>query len=112
LAADLDFAPILAKKAQAHGILFKILIAIKAKFSRADVTVHHSFFVEVIQRRFNGSEDFYRNWKDYRQGFGSKTKEFWLGKENDFQSYIICMLKQSPSLNFQCSQNTIHKIHP
>jgi len=44
LAADLDFAPILAKKAQAHGILFKILIAIKAKFSRADVTVHHSFF--------------------------------------------------------------------
>uniref|UniRef100_A0A182INK0 Fibrinogen C-terminal domain-containing protein n=1 Tax=Anopheles atroparvus TaxID=41427 RepID=A0A182INK0_ANOAO len=35
----------------------------------------------VIQYRFNGSEDFYRNWTDYENGFGSLAGEFWLGNE-------------------------------
>ena len=36
----------------------------------------------VIQRRFNGSLDFYRNWTEYKRGFGSSNGEYWLG--NDF----------------------------
>ncbi|XP_058828836.1 microfibril-associated glycoprotein 4-like isoform X1 [Topomyia yanbarensis] len=33
----------------------------------------------VIQRRFNGTEIFYRNWTDYKTGFGSLDGEFWFG---------------------------------
>ncbi|XP_058177332.1 fibrinogen-like protein A [Anopheles ziemanni] len=33
----------------------------------------------TFQHRFNGAVDFFRNWSEYRDGFGDPTGEFWLG---------------------------------
>ncbi|XP_048751642.2 ficolin-2-like [Ostrea edulis] len=41
----------------------------------------------IFQRRMDGSEDFYRTWAEYKDGFGNLTSEFWLG--NDKLHYLL-----------------------
>ncbi len=36
----------------------------------------------VIQRRRDGTVDFYRDWETYKAGFGNLSEEFWIGNEN------------------------------
>nr|KAG5687457.1 hypothetical protein BaRGS_030359 [Batillaria attramentaria] len=39
----------------------------------------------LIQRRQDGSQDFYRTWREYKDGFGDLTGEFWLGNDVIYQ---------------------------
>ena len=36
----------------------------------------------VIQRRMDGSQNFYMNWTEFKIGFGQLHREHWLGNEN------------------------------
>ena len=41
------------------------------------------FNLQVIQKRqLGGAVNFNRNWKDYKNGFGNESTEFWLGKKS------------------------------
>nr|XP_023023915.1 ficolin-2-like [Leptinotarsa decemlineata] len=35
-----------------------------------------------IQRRLDGSQDFFLGWREYKFGFGNLKREFWMGLEN------------------------------
>ncbi|XP_024120930.1 angiopoietin-1 [Oryzias melastigma] len=39
----------------------------------------------LFQRRFNGSVDFQRSWREYKEGFGDMLGEHWLGNEALYQ---------------------------
>nr|XP_022300759.1 ficolin-1-like [Crassostrea virginica]XP_022302394.1 ficolin-1-like [Crassostrea virginica] len=36
----------------------------------------------MIQRRMDGSVNFYRGWTEYKNGFGAMNTEFWIGLDN------------------------------
>ncbi|KAM4603497.1 microfibril-associated glycoprotein 4-like [Polymixia lowei] len=46
----------------------------------------------VIQRRMDGTENFYRPWQHYKKGFGNVAGEYWLGLDNIF---LLTMRKRN-----------------
>ncbi|XP_053328027.1 microfibril-associated glycoprotein 4-like [Spea bombifrons] len=43
----------------------------------------------VLQKRFNGSMDFNRDWKNYLNGFGNADGEYWLGLQNVYRLAML-----------------------
>ena len=39
----------------------------------------------LIQKRFDGTVNFYRGWDEYKNGFGRPGGEHWLGLENIYR---------------------------
>ncbi|XP_042297044.1 angiopoietin-2-like [Sceloporus undulatus] len=57
----------------------------------------------VIQHRKDGSVDFQRTWKEYKQGFGSPPGEYWLG--NDFIHLLTTQGSYSLRIKLQDWEN-------
>ena len=64
----------------------------------------------VFQRRQDGSVNFFRNWKDYKAGFGQLQNEFWLGNENIFTQSLQGLYPRGNELRVDLiNKNGIHK---
>jgi hypothetical protein len=53
----------------------------------------------VIMRRTSDEVDFYRNWTEYKLGFGDPNKDFWLG--NDMIHYLTNDLNSSLKIELE-----------
>lgn len=53
----------------------------------------------VIMRRNTGLIDFYRNWKEYKLGFGDPNKEHWIG--NDMIHYLTTQVNCSLRISME-----------
>ncbi|XP_046907079.1 LOW QUALITY PROTEIN: angiopoietin-related protein 1a [Hypomesus transpacificus] len=49
-----------------------------------DQTLDHGGWT-VLQRRRDGSVNFFRNWENYKKGFGNIDSEYWLGLDNMYR---------------------------
>ena len=62
-------------------------------YNQGDQHITHAFCDQstdgggwsVFQRRLDGSENFYRNWAEYKIGFGKLHLEHWLGNDNIYR---------------------------
>lgn len=81
---------------------------LKPFYVRCDVTGDDKW--TVILNRFNGATNFYRNWLEYKNGFGNIATEFWIGLDKLHEvSLFYCHLTLWH--NSQCFQITNSKLH-
>ncbi|XP_053333037.1 microfibril-associated glycoprotein 4-like [Clarias gariepinus] len=71
----------------------------------------------VIQRRIDGSVNFYRTWETYKNGFGNISGEYWLGLENIFmltnsEKYLLRVDMEDFEKGSAYAQYTLFYINP
>ena len=50
-------------------------------------------FFKMIQRRMDGSVNFYRGWAEYKTGFGDINTEFWIGIVFEIKDHRVPRLR-------------------
>ncbi|XP_056002061.1 fibrinogen-like protein A isoform X2 [Ostrea edulis] len=63
----------------------------------------------VIQRRKDGSTDFYRTWDDYKHGFGDPSEEYWIG--NDAIHDLTKTTQQELRIDLQTSDDKFYCLY-
>lgn len=63
----------------------------------SDLTIHSVLYShQVFLRRQSGKTEFFRNWRNYSNGFGDMMDEFWLGTSSpwltEIAKYSICTI--------------------
>ena len=66
--------------------IFRIqpMLSLQSFLVWCDLSTREGGWTYVVNR-FDGSENFYLNWTDYKQGFGNLSGEYWLGLDHLYE---------------------------
>ena len=65
----------------------------------------------IFQRRTDGTVNFFRDWENYRHGFGQLQNEFWLGNENIHSMCLQGLHPRGNELRIEMTNNKNVKIY-